>query len=178
MTPSPRPRLAAVALADDAATWDALGFAEPWVGGTILELGAPAAAFTLGEDPPPPRTDAPAHPNGAVAVDHVVLTTPDLQATIVRLEAGGLPCRRVREAGGGRRQAFFVLADALIEAVGPAGEEEAMWGLTVVVTDIDATARLLGDRLGRVNDAVQPGRRIATARGTATPLAFITPRPD
>jgi hypothetical protein len=173
--PPRRPRLAAVRLADDAPTWEGLGFAGPWLGGTLVELGAAAPSYVLDDAPPPPRTDATPHPNGALGVDHVVVTTPDLDATVARLEAGGLPCRRVREAGE-RRQAFFVLADALLEVVGPAGGEEAMWGLTVVVADADALASELGDRVGEVRDAVQPGRRIVTARGTATPLAFITPR--
>jgi hypothetical protein len=49
------------------------------------------------------------------------------------------------------------------------------------VTDLDAAAARLGDGLGTPRDAVQPGRRIATARGAAglgVPLALMTPRPD
>ncbi len=37
---------------------------------------------------------------------------------------------------------------------------------------------VVGERLGESRDAIQPGRRIATARGSAglgVPLAFITP---
>jgi hypothetical protein len=33
-----------------------------------------------------------------------------------------------------------------------------------------------GEGFGKARDAVQPGRRIVTARGGATPVAFITPR--
>ncbi len=54
-----------------------------------------------------------------------------------------------------------------------------LWGLTHVVADIDATADLLGERVGRVKDAVQPGRRIATLRhrelGMSVNTAVITP---
>ena len=53
------------------------------------------------------------------------------------------------------------------------------WGITAVVSDIDAAAVVLGERLGRIKDAVQPGRRIATVRSEASggvPLALITPR--
>jgi hypothetical protein len=48
-----------------------------------------------------------------------------------------------------------------------------------VVDDLEAAAERLGDRLGRVKDAVQPGRRIATVRreaGLGVPLALMTPR--
>jgi hypothetical protein len=45
------------------------------------------------------------------------------------------------------------------------------------VSDLDATARLLGNHLGDVKDAVQPGRRIASLRkeaGLALPVAFMS----
>jgi hypothetical protein len=51
--------------------------------------------------------------------------------------------------------------------------------MTLVVDDLDAAARLLGDRLGRIKEAVQPGRRIATVRqaaGIGVPLALMSPR--
>jgi hypothetical protein len=124
--------------------------------------------------------DAPvAHPNGAVAVDHVVALTPDLDRTVGRLRDAGLDLRRVREAGGGLRQAFFVLGPCLLEVGGPAEGDARLWGLTLAVADLDATAARLGDRLGRVKDAVQPGRRIATVRreaGLGPAVALITPR--
>jgi hypothetical protein len=124
------------------------------------------------------------HPNGALAVDHLVVLTPSLERTTAAFEAAGVECRRVRDAGGGVRQGFFLIGDLLVEAVEGAGHVEPddparFWGLTIVVDDIDAASRLLGDRLGRVKDAVQPGRRIATVRAEASgglPLAFITPR--
>jgi hypothetical protein len=46
-----------------------------------------------------------------------------------------------------------------------------------VVSDLDGLASRLGDRLGSVHDAVQPGRRIATLReaaGVSPPLAFMS----
>lgn len=122
------------------------------------------------------------HPNGVIAVDHVVALTGDFEATTVALAADGLRARRVREVPGGpARQAFYVLGPALLELAGPAEGEAAarFWGLTLVVSDLDALAARLGDRLGAVRDAVQPGRRIATLRrgaGAAVPLAFMTPR--
>jgi hypothetical protein len=56
----------------------------------------------------------------------------------------------------------------ILELVGPqeAGPGPAsLWGLTFAVDDLEATAEFLGDRVGRVKDAVQPGRRITTLRG-------------
>jgi hypothetical protein len=51
------------------------------------------------------------------------------------------------------------------------------WGITFAVDDLDACAELLGDRLGSIRDAVQPGRRIATVRREARlglPVALIS----
>ena len=81
------------------------------------------------------------------------------------------------------RQGFFLVEDLLVEVVEAANADDdapaRFWGITAVVTDIDHAANLLGDKLGRVKDAVQPGRRIATVRPEASgglPLALITPR--
>ena len=54
------------------------------------------------------------------------------------------------------------------------------WGLVVIVSDLDALALELGERLGTVRDAVQPGRRIAPLRpsaGLGPALAFMDPEP-
>jgi hypothetical protein len=122
---------------------------------------------------------APAHPNGATGLDHVVALTDDLDRTLDAVRAAGLDVRRIRDAGDGRRQAFVRVGDALLELVGPAGEGPAFWGIVVVVADLDALARQLGPRLGAVRAAVQPGRRIATLRpdaGLGVALAFMSVR--
>jgi len=52
----------------------------------------------------------------------------------------------------------------------------AFWGITFAVADLDRCADLLGPNLGEIHDAVQPGRRIATARKESNlgiPVAFI-----
>jgi hypothetical protein len=112
-----------------------------------------------------------AHPNGVVAIDHVVLFTPDLGRTVEALAAVGVDPRRERDSElGGQpiRQIFFRLGEVIVEVVGSpatAGEgPSSLWGLTYVVMDIDATAAFFGDRTGPVKDAVQPGRRISTLR--------------
>jgi hypothetical protein len=129
----------------------------------------------------PPHA-ATVHPNGALAIDHLVVFTPQLGRTIAALEEAGVGLRRVREPdepGPPVRQAFFRLGEVILEVVeNPRGEGPArFWGVTVAVADIDRCAEMLGEKLGEVHDAVQPGRRIATVRrdaGLAVPVALIT----
>ena len=113
----------------------------------------------------------------------MVLTTPDFDRTLAELAGDGFELRRIREAGENARQAFYVVGPAVLEVVGPRepadGGAARFWGVTFVVSDLDATAALLGDLLGSPRDAVQPGRRIATVRreaGLGAAVAFMTPR--
>ena len=123
------------------------------------------------------------HPNGVIGIDHVVVFTPSLERTTAAFTEIGVDCRGVREANGGGRQGFFLVGDVLVEVIDRVGLEPdapaRFWGITAVVSDIEAAAVVLGERLGRIKDAVQPGRRIATVRSEASgglPLALITPR--
>ncbi len=147
---------------------------------------------TTASDRPPPE-QAPSHPNGITALDHVVAITPDLDRTVAALQGAGLDLRRIREEptpAGAPRQAFFLLGPALLEVVqepeeaiergGGSDRPAFFWGLALVAPDLDATVAGLGDRVSEPRDAVQPGRRIATLRrsaGLAAPVALITPRP-
>jgi catechol 2,3-dioxygenase-like lactoylglutathione lyase family enzyme len=126
-----------------------------------------------------------AHPNGCVAIDHVVVLTPDLARTVSAFEATVLEVRGTRDAdtyGAPMRQVFFRLGEVVLEVVGApevAGEGDAgFFGLAHTVEDLDATATLLGEHLGEVKDAVQPGRRIATLRhrqvGMSVATAFMS----
>ena len=135
------------------------------------------------EAPPGQLETAARHPNTAVRIDHLVVFTPDLKRTVTALEGAGLDLRRLREPdepGPPVRQAFFRLGEVILEVVenaraapdGPA----SFWGLTFAVAYLDRCAALLGDRMGEIHEAVQPGRRIATARREANlgiPVAFI-----
>jgi hypothetical protein len=194
-----RPELDEIVVGGPPEPWADLGFtfvdgAIP-LGGTRIRPGAAGSgivALTLrgldphadldglaaqpSETPPPAAVD---HPITATAVDHVVALTPDLERTAAKLTAAGFDHRHTRDAGNGFQQAFFVLGPCLLELGGPAEGEPRYWGLTLVVDDIDAAADRLGDRLGSVKEAVQPGRRIATVRrdaGLGFPLAIMTPR--
>ena len=122
------------------------------------------------------------HPNGVTRIDHLVLMTPDLPRTTAAVAALGLDVRRERDAGA-FQQVFFRLGEVILEVVGPveAGPGPAsLWGITFAVDDLDATAALLGDRVGRVKDAVQPGRQITTLRGNdigiSPAIAFMSER--
>jgi hypothetical protein len=185
----------ALRVADPPEKWAALGFAVD--GGAVafdrlsIGLGERGALAIDGVpegdldgvpiveagDPLP----AAVHPNGVAGVDHFVIVTPDFDRTAGVLEAGGMPLRRIRDAGG-FRQGFRRLGPAILELVearhmppGPA----RFWGVTLIAADLEALATRLGpERLRPIKDAVQPGRRIATldrAAGLETNVAFMTP---
>ena len=129
-----------------------------------------------------------AHPNGATVLDHVVVVTPRLDRSIAAFEARGLEVRRVRHTdqyGPAFRQVFFRGGETIIEMIGPdeppADDDRSarFFGLAFTVADLDAAAELLGDGLGRIKDAVQEGRRIATLRhehyDISVPIALMTP---
>jgi hypothetical protein len=203
-------------LADEPASWSALGFdvhdgccqlgtvrvelrgaaagdaGEPGILGwslrdvTGVELdGLPT---TRSERPLPPV--APTHPNGVVAIDHVVAASPQLDHSTATLRAAGLDLRRVREEptpAGAPRQAFFRLGEVILELIQEpeqvierAGGPEhpvRFWGLALVVEDLDRTVELLAPHVGEARAAVQPGRRIATVRrsaGLGVPIALMS----
>ena len=141
-----------------------------------------ATSIAVGE-PPAPVT--PAHPNGVIGLDHVVVFTPDLDRSIRAFEAAGLEVRRTRDSGSygaPMRQAFFRLGPVVLELVGSAettGEGPArFFGLAWTCEDLDETARWLGDRLHPPKPAVQEGRRIATldrGAGSRVAMAFMSP---
>lgn len=159
-------------------------------GTATLDLdGLPTTAST---DPPPPPASAEPHPNGTIAIDHVVAFTPDLDRTTATLRATGLDLRRIREEptpGGAPRQAFFRMGDVILEVVqAPEGTRIAedpsgparLWGISFLVEDLERTVSTLGDLLGEPRAAVQPGREIATLRkeaGLGPAVAFMTGGP-
>ena len=143
--------------------------------------GLPTAPATT----PSQRHPVP-HPNGATGIDHVVVVTPDFDRTAAALAETGMPLRRVREVGKpgepiAFRQGFRRLGPAILELVeaktAPPGPAR-FWGLVVIVEDLSALASRLGDHLGSIKPAVQPGRHIATLResaGLAPRVAFMDP---
>ena len=77
-----------------------------------------------------------ANENTVDYLEHIVVMTPSLEDAIAAHEKIGLPCKRIREAGGGMRQAFFKLEQTVLEIVGPARGEPQVWGLAFMCKDI------------------------------------------
>jgi hypothetical protein len=185
-------------IADDPTDWARLGFATSAdgafsLGGLTLraagrEAGSGVVAVTV-EGLTAERPDglplvaagpgraaggAAAHPNGALAVDHLVAFTGDRDRTTAALAAAGGDVRRRGEPPDLPAPMAFIRFGELIVEVAEAGDPPRFWGLTVAVTDLDALA---GSLLGTARAAVQPGRRIATVRrdaGLSIALAFIS----
>jgi hypothetical protein len=130
------------------------------------------------------------HPNGVIAIDHVVAMTPALERTVAALRSGGLDLRRIREEptpAGAPRQAFFRLGEVILEVVqepqeiverdGGAERPARFWGLALSSGDLDTTVARMAPHAGEPRDAVQPGRRIATvarSAGLALPVALMS----
>lgn len=196
--------LAAVGVPGEADAWRALGFEvdddtialangaiRPRAAGWSLELESPGRDVASIEGIPVTigsAVDAVAHPNGALDIDHLVIMTDSIERTSAEVErALGLEQRRLRETAT-VRQAFHRFAAAgdgtrgcIIEVVERPGLGRAdMWGLVVVVADIDRIVADSGGLIGAPKPAVQPGRRIATvARAAGLPLAVaVMSRPD
>lgn len=181
------PALIGLDVAGDADAWRAAGFSVDADGGCRLghvrmqtgvgETGI--SSWTLGD---PAFVEPAVHENGALLLDHLVVFTDDPDRTTLAYGDLGLEVRRVRELGNGTTQTFFRAGEVIIELVGPIeGDGDRLWGLSPTVADLDACARLLGDRLGNIKNATQPGRRIATLRhkdvGLTIPIAFMSPEP-
>lgn len=195
------PSLQAVRIADPPERWQELGFAVSEgvteIGGVRLELGAHGRGImgwaVDGVDAEidglplfeasPAASGGPGHPNGAIGIDHVVIASPDFDRTSAALAAAGMELRRERD-GGGFRQGFRRIGPAILELVEARGAEPGparFWGLVVTVEDLDQLAASLGEQLGKIHDAVQSGRRIATLRreaGLSVRVAFMTPEPS
>jgi hypothetical protein len=122
--------VASVTVGDAPAVWTALGFAPRGdrvrVGGLELCLGVapgPGLRRVTAVGTGDARVDGLAfgwtpygspsgdeHPNGVVALDHIVVATDDLERTTAALQAAGFELRRVRERA---RQSFLVAGPCL-----------------------------------------------------------------
>jgi hypothetical protein len=193
------PFLIGLDVAGDADAWREAGFAVDAdgvcrLGHVRMQTGVGdrgISGWTLGDAP---TVEGAEHPNGAYVLDHLVVFTDDPDRTTHAYADLGLEVRRVREIGNGRTQTFFRAGEVIIELVGPVEDsadeqaagrsrgsevpDERFFGLSPAVNDLEACAALLGDRLGPIKDATQPGRRIATLRheacGLTIPIAFMS----
>ena len=204
------PQLTAIDLGDTADAWRAAGFdvhddaggPEVRLGSTVLRLtgrggrvlglalegttaeldGLPVAAAAAVEGA------APRHPNGISRIDHVVVSSGDVERTVAAFTGAGLEVRGERATdayGSPMRQVFFWAGDVIVELMGPDRDEPvtddatSVFGLALVADDLDATAAHLGELLSTPKQAVQPGRRIAGLRGAkvgiSVPVAVMSP---
>jgi catechol 2,3-dioxygenase-like lactoylglutathione lyase family enzyme len=218
------PRLLYVSVADSPETWAALGFtltdSSVRIGTTtfVLEGADPSGdkrgiiGWTLTADDGPipdsidglptgsitgagPAIEAPMHPNGINGIDHLVVSTPNLDRTVAVLEDLDIECRRRRDgAAYGQqkmRQAFFWLGDVILEVVGPEtgleptssdpGKPEkpaSFFGIALTASDLAATQAFFGDLMKPPVEAVQPGRLITTISsrgGSSLAIAVMNP---
>jgi hypothetical protein len=208
----PAPTIDELLLADDGERWTKLGFtisdgccelgevrlrfladasARGIVGWSLRDLAGvelDGLPTTISKQPPPRA--APTHPNGVVAIDHIVAFSPSLDRSIHALEGAGLDLRRIREQptpAGAPRQAFFRLGADILELVqephdvvrrtGGHDRPARFWGLAVRVANLEQTVKLLAAHAGPIRPAIQTGRRISTVRrtaGLAVPLALMS----
>jgi predicted enzyme related to lactoylglutathione lyase len=119
------------------------------------------------------------NPNTVEYLEHIVVMTPVLEDGIAAQEKIGIKCKRIREAGGGARQAFFKLERTVIEVVGPARARPGCWGIALMCADIRAAiayARDHGLEATEPKAAIQGGliaRLVAPLDGVA--IAFMQP---
>ncbi len=159
--------------------------------------GLLTGSMTLGDAARVVPPSAPHHVNGVVAIDHLVVMSPDVDRTVSAFEDLGIECRRRREAAAygstAMRQAFFWLGNpdgapherVILEVVGPesivpakANDPAKFFGIALTCRDLDETAAFFGDFMKPPVDAVQSGRRIATLSsraGSQVAIAFMSP---
>lgn len=102
-----------------------------------------------------------ANENTVDYLEHIVVMTPSLEDAIAAHEKIGLPCKRIREAGGGVRQAFFKLEQTVLEIVGPGRGMPQVWGLAFMCRDIRRAvdlARANGLEATEPKTAIQGGK--------------------
>lgn len=206
------PTIDELTIAEEPERWAALGFAVEedrcqLAGVTVRLAGADAGRGIVGwslrdvastelDGLPTTRSERPAlppalmHPNGALAIDHVVAMSPAFERSVQALQAAGLDLRRVRDEptpAGAPRQAFFRLGreilelvqepDDVVERAGGPDRPARFWGLALLVDDLDRTVAELAPHASGARAAVQPGRRIATVGRSARlaiPLALLS----
>lgn len=196
-------KLASIGLTGEVGPWAALGFVPDGSGRIRLANGAlefgwdvPGLSVEPGDGEQGPTspvdglvvaidrsTGGMVQRNGAVELDHIVVMTDSIARTSEAIHAGlGLEQRRVRETPD-VRQAFHRFVDqgttrgCIVELVeDERAQVPTIWGVVVIVADLDALASGASGLVGSPRPAVQPGRRIATVRrkaGLTTAVAFM-----
>jgi hypothetical protein len=193
-------------LAGSSEPWAAVGLTivdgRSWIGNVALRFVEPVGdeprlvGWTLAGSPTTPadidgiptiyddplELQSSQHALGAIAFDHVVVSTNSLDRTCGAIsDATGEPLKRIRDLGS-IRQGFHRLGAMIVEVVESSRTEAdtaSLWGFVLNVTDLHDVANRLGpDLLAPPKAAVQPGRFIASFRpdaGLGLPIALMTP---
>ena len=136
------PTIDELTIADEARTWEALGFAVEGEGCQLAGVRVCLAGRAAGEGIlswslrglrsaeldglPTTLSERPAHPpaltqpNGVVGIDHIVAVSPSFERSVDAMTAAGMDLRRVREQptpAGAPRQAFFRLGREILELI-------------------------------------------------------------
>lgn len=203
-------RLRTLLVGDDAQAWEDVGFtvvdSRVMLGRVVLELvGSADGRGILGWSLPgidgavdgllcsPVRSETPKpgqrarHDNGVFSIDHVEISTDDVDRSVVAFaDAGMAEQRRVtsHDAPSLHRVRFYA-GRTVLELVGPRPDPKDLgraWftGLGLVSDDLDRTGELLGDLLTTPQD-VDDGRRAATLRSEGSdisvPITILSPHP-
>ncbi len=126
--------------------------------------------------------------DAAYGLDHVVIHTADSEAAVAAYGGRlGLDLRLDREAPQwGARMMFFRCGDAVLEVVNPhegapPPDRDVIWGIALRVGDLDAIRRRMpsggdvGLAIGNPREGRKPGTRVASVRGTRTPILLLEP---
>ncbi len=202
-----RPALTLVRVGADPQAWVSAGFSvsdhATAVGGVTIEFIAPMGGIeSLGFDWLPDGADnldglpvevyesavSETHENGVIAMDQVVIATPDFDRSAQAMRDLGLRLSReiVREeeAGNEIRQGFVRSGETVLELVNTVNVPEGHahgWGLGFITQDLGAATEMLEGMIGPPRDAVQPGRHIAVFHRDAQlglPVILMDPEPE
>ncbi|MEX1287431.1 MAG: hypothetical protein AB1Z57_05795 [Acidimicrobiia bacterium] len=149
------------------------------LGPVVVAAGEPAWAWGgAAPDLPIDTFDVPAaDPAADWGVDHVVVTSADVEETSDALVAVGADLRRHGHTARGGRAAFL-LAGVLVEVVEVGGGPARLAGIAYEtrrpLDEVVAAWRAVGVDAGDPHPAVQSGRSICSVRGAA--IAVMTPR--
>lgn len=118
-----------------------------------------------------------------IGIDHIVITTDDLDRTSDAIEnVLGVSRARTRDAGHSVTQAFHKLDNTILELVtGPHVKHlgAKWWGFVLTVNDIDHWWKQVGESVAMPpRDAVQQGRKISTIHssvGLDVAVAVMSP---
>jgi len=155
------------------------------IDGVSTDLDGLASVIVPDHQPGDPTS----HPNMVFAIDHVVVSSDMPSRTAAAFEAVGIGERKRRTFAGPdgreREQRFFWAGRVIVELMGPSTpsvdreRSVAFWGLALASANLEIASSVLGDLLGDLKDAVQPGRKITTLRtrdlDISVPIALMSP---